>query len=94
MTRFAPAALLAEADHGWHYAAWVSVDVRLLVFVLLIAALSSAGISAIVVKSRHLRDYLAVFVLTFAVVFALVLLVFNEIAHYPVFVVEAFFPFP
>ncbi len=88
------AALLAEADHSWHYAAWVSVDVRLLVFVILIAALTAAGVSAIIVKSRHLRDYLAIFVIAFALAFAVALLVFNEIAHHPVFVVEAFFPFP
>ena len=88
------ARLLAEADHSWHYAAWVSVDLRLLVFVLLIAALASAGVSAIVVKSRQLRHYMAIFVIAFAVIFATALLVFNEIAHHPVFVVEAFFPFP
>lgn len=85
---------LGASDSGWHYAAWVSVDLRLLVFVILIAALAAAGVSAILVRGRHVRDHLAVFVLAFAGIFALALLVFNEIAHYPVFVVEAFFPFP
>jgi len=86
--------LVAESSHGWHYAAWVSVDLRLLVFVVLIAALASGGVSAILVKSRQWRDYVSVYIIAFAVVFAIALLIFNEIAHYPVFVVEAFFPFP
>lgn len=85
---------LAEADAGWHYAAWVSVDLRLFVFVVLIAALIGAGVAAILVKSRRARDYLSVFVLGFVATLALLLLVFNEIAQHPVFVVEAFFPFP
>ena len=36
---------LAEAS--WHYAAWVSFDLRLLLFVALLAALVSAGITAL-----------------------------------------------
>lgn len=87
-------ALLAAGGSGWHYAAWVSVDVRLLVFVLLIAALIGAGVAAILVKSRRTHDYLSVFVLAFVGTLALLLLVFNEIAQHPVFVVESFFPFP
>ncbi len=67
---------------------------RLLVFVLLIAALTAAGVTAIIVKRRVIRDYLAVFLIAFAVAVAACLLIFNEIAHHPVFVVEAFFPFP
>jgi len=85
---------LLEVDHSWHYAAWVSLDLRLLIFVLLISALTAAGISAILVKSRRLRDHVAVFIVAFALTFAVALLVFNEIAHHPVFVVEALFPFP
>src|SRR5690606_37540620 len=65
---------LGASDSGWHYAAWVSVDLRLLVFVILIAALAAAGVSAILVRGRHVRDHLAVFVLAFAGIFALALL--------------------
>ena len=86
--------ILAEADHSWHYAAWVSLDLRLLIFVVLIAALTAAGFAAIVVRTRKLKDYLSIGVIAFAVAFAICLLVFNEIAHHPVFVVEAVFPFP
>lgn len=91
MTSFAP--ILAESS-GWHYAAWVAIDLRLLIFVVLIAALTAAGIAAMVVKTRSKRDFLAIFTIAFALTFAVALLVFNEIAHHPVFVVEAFFPFP
>lgn len=90
------AALLADAaaSSGWHYAAWVAVDLRLLIFILLIAALTGAGVAALVVKRRRVWDYAAVFITTFAVTLLVCLLIFNEIAQYPVFVIESFFQFP
>lgn len=81
------------ADDTWRYAAWIALDLRLLVFVTLIAALSAAGVSALVVKSNRRKDLGAVFVLALVVTFPLTIFLFNEVAHHPVFVVEAFFPF-
>ena len=82
------------ADTGWRYAAWIAVDLRLLLFVVLFAALTSIGAAALIVRSGKLRDMLAVFVLSFVVVLTAALLVFNEVAQHPVLVVEAAFPFP
>lgn len=82
------------AEEAWRYAAWVALDLRLLVFVTLIAALAAAGISALVVKSGRRKDFGAVFVLAMVVTLPLTIFLFNEVAHHPVFVVEAFFPFP
>ncbi len=85
--------LLGE-DAGWRYAAWIALDVRLLLFVIAIAGLASAGVAAITVRTSQWRDLGAVFVLAFAIVLPLTVFLFNEVAHHPVFVVEAFFPFP
>jgi len=86
--------LLLGEDAGWRYAAWIALDLRLLLFVVGIAGLAAAGVAALVVRTPRWRDLGAVFVLAFAVTLPLTLLLFNEVAQHPVFVVEAFFPFP
>lgn len=86
-------ALLAEAE-TWHYAAWISIDVRLVLFAGLLAALTAAGVSSLVVRSARLRDYLAVWLLSFVALFIVTVFFMNEVAQHPVFVVEALFPFP
>jgi hypothetical protein len=82
------------ADEGWHYAAWVAIDLRLVLFAALLAALTSAGITALVVRSAKKRDYLSLWLLSFVGLFVLTVFFMNEIARHPVFVVEALFPFP
>ncbi len=90
-----PLALIASSEgSSWHYAAWVAIDLRLFIFILLIAILTGAGVTALVVKRRRWVDIAAMFIVSFIVTFALFLLIFNEIAQYPVFVVESFFQFP
>ena len=84
---------LAE-ENGWRYAAWVAVDLRLLLFVVLFAALASVGVSAMLVRSGRFRDMVAVFIIGFTLILAAALLIFNEVAHHPVLLVEAAFPFP
>ena len=87
--------LLLEADgETWRYAAWVAIDFRLVLFAGLLAALTAAGVAALLVKSRRLSDYLAVWLLGFTSVFAMTVLLMNEVAQHPVFVVESLFPFP
>ncbi len=81
-------------DAGWRYAAWVAVDLRLLLFVVLFAALASVGVSAMLVRSGRFRDMVAIFIIGFTVILTAALLIFNEVAQHPVLVVEAAFPFP
>ncbi|MFO0746504.1 MAG: hypothetical protein U1F43_12640 [Myxococcota bacterium] len=88
----APVSILG--DDGWRYAAWVALDLRLLLFVLSIAGLAAAGVAALVVKNGRRRDFGAVFVLVLMLTLPLTIFLFNEVAQHPVFVVEAFFPFP
>lgn len=88
------AGALAATSSGWRYAAWVAVDVRLLIFVVLVSALTAAGVAALVVRQRRVWDYAAVFVVSFVLTLGLSLLIFNGLAQYPVFVIESFFPFP
>jgi len=81
-------------EAGWRYAAWIALDLRLVLFAALLAALSAAGLSALLVRSTRMRDYLAVWVLGFTALFTLIVFFMNEVAQHPVFVVEALFPFP
>ena len=85
--------LLAAAE-GWRYAAWIAIDLRLVLFAALLAALTSAGLAALIVRSARPRDYLSVWMLGFVGLFALTVFFMNEVAQHPVFVVESFFEFP
>jgi len=53
-----------------------------------------AGVASLVVRSARLRDYLAVWLLSFVALFIATVFFMNEVAQHPVFVVEALFPFP
>lgn len=87
-------AALAASGMEWRYAAWVALDLRLLLFLVLISALGALAICAIVLRERRWAEIAAVFALGFLGLFVGLVLVFNAIANYPVFVVESFFPFP
>ncbi len=87
-------AQVAKGGGGWQYAAWVALDLRLLLFLALISALGSIGVCIILVRRQRWVDMTAAFIVTFTVTLTLLIVVFNGIAHYPVFVVESFFPFP
>ena len=90
--------LLAAAepvlDHTWHYAGWISVDVRLLLFLLMLSAVGGMGITAIVARGRSRAEIGATWLLFCVGLLTVLVLLFNHIAAYPVFTVEAFFPFP
>lgn len=90
--------LLAFAEEpeasSWHYAAWVAIDLRLLIFIVLISALTAIGICAFFVRYRSRIELAAAFLLAFVASFFVLVLIFNQIAHYPVFVIESMFPFP
>lgn len=86
-------AAVATTD-TWHYAAWVAIDFRLLLFAALLAALTAAGIAALVVRSTRMRDYLSTWALAFIALFVVTVFFMNEVAQHPVFVVESLFPFP
>jgi hypothetical protein len=81
-------------DHTWHYAGWVSVDVRLLLFLVMLSVVGSLGITAIVARDRSRAEIGATWLLFGVTLLAILILMFNHIAAYPVFAVEAFFPFP
>lgn len=87
-------AQLAEGGSGWQYAAWVALDLRLLLFLALISALGSLGVCIILVRRQRWVEMTAAFIVTFGLMLTVLVMLFNSIAHYPVFVVESFFPFP
>lgn len=79
---------------SWHYAAWLAIDLRLLVVVAVIALLTAVGLCALFVRGRKMVDYAAAFIVSFTVAFALSLWLFNGVADYPVFAVKSLFAFP
>jgi hypothetical protein len=83
-----------DPSEGWHYAAWVAVDLRLLFFLMFISLLSSFGVCLILVRKRDLVRVLATFIVAYTISLSALLIVFNTIAHYPVFQLQSFFPFP
>jgi hypothetical protein len=83
-----------EPGDGWQYAAWVAVDLRLLLFLMFVALLGALGVCLILVRQRDLTRLLATFIVAYTAALGLLVVVFNVIAHYPVFQVQSFFPFP
>lgn len=77
-----------------HYAAWVVFDLRLLIFVLLISLFLTLGIIALSFKGRRWHEYVTAFVSIFLGIGVLTILIFNEIATYPVFLIKDVFLFP
>lgn len=86
--------LLADASEGWRYAGWIALDLRLLIFVGVVAALVGVGTAALFVRSGRWRDHLSVFFLVFLLGLFLLTMLFNGLASHPVLVVERLFPFP
>ena len=87
-------ALAAAIDHSWHYAGWVVLDLRLLLFLVALAVVGSVGVCLVLVKPWRWMQALATFIVAFSGVLTALILVFNGIAGYPVFVIERFFLFP
>ena len=79
---------------AWLYAAWVAVDLRLLMFLALISVLTALGSTVLLVRRRDPILWTASFIVGFTISLGLLIAVFNTIAAYPVFVVQSFFPFP
>jgi len=81
-------------DHGWHYAGWLVVDLRLFLFLVALATVGSVGVCLVVVKPWRKIEAAAVFIVSFFALLAGLVILFNGIAGYPVFVLERFFSFP
>lgn len=82
------------APSSWHYAGWIAVDVRLLLFIVFISALTAGGTTALFARGKTRPQIAALYMTSLVVIVALSVLLFNQIATYPVFVVESFFPMP
>jgi len=88
------ASLAAQIDHSWHYAGWVVLDLRLLLFLAALASVGSFGVCLVLVKPWRAGSALATFIVSFTLTWLSLIVVFNSIAGYPVFVLERFFSFP
>lgn len=94
MTLLASTPEVVDPGEGWQYAAWVAVDLRLLLFLMFTSLLGAFGVCLILVRKRDLAVFTATFIVAYALSLGLLILTFNTIAHYPVFQVQSFFPFP
>ena len=81
-------------SHPYHYAAWVVLDLRLLIFVVMIALFMTSGLLAIVFRGRRWHEYVSMGVTVYLGLLSLLIVVFNVVASYPIFRIEAFFRFP
>ena len=80
---------------GQHlYAGWIVLDLRLLMFVLLAALFLTVSGMALFARGRSWHGYISIFVAGYSVCLLVFLFVFNVIVGYPVFRVDALFPFP
>lgn len=80
--------------HPYHYAAWVVLDLRLLIFVLLIGLFLTSGLLAVLYRGRRWQDYVSMGTGVYILVLTTLIIVFNLVARYPIFRVESFFQFP
>lgn len=85
---------LGQAASSWHYGAWVAIDVRLFVFVMLVSVLAATGITLWVAKRRHWIEVSATFIVSFTLTFVAFLSLLNGLSDYPVFAIRSMFPFP
>ena len=88
------ATVATTIDHSWHYAGWVVLDLRLLIFLIALAAVGSVGVCLVLVKPWRWVVAVATFIVSSTVLLTGLVFLFNGIAGYPVFVVERFFSFP
>jgi hypothetical protein len=79
---------------GDRYAGWFAVDIRLLIFVVLISAFMALGVVALTMRGKRWYEYLSAYVGIFVALLTMTVVVFNQLASYPVFVIKEFFPFP
>ena len=88
------ATVATAIDHSWHYAGWVVLDLRLLIFLVALAFVGSVGVCLVIVKPWRWVVAVATFIVSSTVLLAALVILFNGIAGYPVFVIERFFSFP
>lgn len=76
------------------YAGWVVVDLRLFLFTLLVSLFLTVSMLALFARGRKWHEYITMFVAIYSLAVTTIILIFNEVAGYPIFRIEAFFPFP
>ena len=86
--------MLAPSTETWHYAAWVALDLRLLLLTLVVSLLATAGVGALYIGRKRPTEVMAISVLFFLLFFAGCVVVLNHVFHYPAFVIESIFTFP
>lgn len=79
-------------SRGGLYAGWVVVDVRLLVFLVLLTLGISSLLLALLVRRRAWHEYVTLFISVSSLLFLLAVLLLQTILNYPVLVERDFFP--
>ena len=83
-----------SGQNPYGYAGWFVLDVRLLVFVLVISFLLTTGTLALFFRGKRWHEYLSVGFGFYVTLVGLLIVVFNWVVDYPVFRIESFFSFP
>lgn len=74
------------------YAGWIVVDVRLLVFLALLAVGIALLLLGLLVRRRAWHEYVTLFVAISSVILVVGLLLLQTVLNYPVVVERDFFP--
>ena len=64
------------------------------IFVLLISIFMTMGVVALFFRGKRWHEYVTAYLSIFTLVFVLTVVIFNQVANYPVFLIEDVFQFP
>ncbi len=76
------------------YAGWIVLDLRMIIFILLISLFLTTSIVTMFVRNRAWHEYMTIFVALYSLAVVLQVVVLNVLLSQPVLRIEALFPFP
>ena len=79
-------------DRSGLYAGWIVIDMRLLVFLLLLSSGISLLLLGLLVRRRAWHEYVTLHVAITTVLLIVGFALLQTVLHYPVFVERDFFP--
>jgi len=83
-----------SGSYPYGFAGWFVVDIRLLIFTVVVSLLVTVGTMSMISKGRKRKELLKTGVFFFVASVVFNILILNTVFDYPVFRIESFFPFP
>lgn len=83
-----------SGSYPYGFAGWFVVDIRLLVFTVVVSLLVTVGTMSMLSRGKKRNELLKTGGLFFIASVVFNVLILNTVFDYPVFRIESFFPFP